>query len=157
MENDRHETHDTTLSVEENKAPKLSPLKHDEDGGEIGDPTPMQPPLGYRKTPSLSEQIAQQVRIAHLKILEDQSVSETDDEADDFEVGDDYEPLSKYENDHVPTLAKLKARAKEINDQIREHNLKAAIELHKNNIKKPGSPAAQPPDNDLTLPKEPTE
>jgi len=138
---------------EEHKAPKFSPGKHDEYGREIGDPTPMQPPLGYKKALSLSEQIAQQVRIAHLKILEDSAIDETDEDADDFQVGDDFEPLSPHENDHVPTLAALKKRAREINDAIRKKNTELAIEAHKNAIKKTAavtSPAAQPPDNDLT-------
>jgi len=132
---------------------KKSPLKHDETGGEILDPTPMQPPLGYKRTPTLSEQIAQQVRIAQLRILEDAALHETEDEADDFEVGDDFEPLSQYENDHMPTLANLKKKAAEINKQIRQRNLELAIEANKNAIKKSAavtSPPAQPADNNVT-------
>jgi len=142
-------THDTTLKTHENTAPKRAPDRHDENGGEIGDPTPMQPPLGYKRTPTLSEQIAQQVRIQTLKNLEDSFEPETDEEADDFEVGDDYEPLSKYENDHVPTLKVLKERAKAIQEAIRKKNTEQAIENYKKSIKKPATPAAQPPDNDI--------
>lgn len=143
--------HDTTKTSGLSEA-KRSPEKHDEDGGEVIDPTPMQPPLGYKRSLSLSEQIAQQVRIAHLKILEDSAVSETEDEADDFEVGDEYEPLSKYENDHMPTLANLKKKAAEINAAIKKRNTELAIEAHKNAIKKTAavtSPPAQPADNTL--------
>lgn len=145
-------THDTTKSSGLSE-PKRSPDKHDENGGEICDPTPMQPPLGYRKTLSLSEQIVQQVRIAQLKILEDNMVHETDDEADDFEVGDDFEPLSKHENDHMPTLANLKKKAAEIQAAIRKRNTELAIEAHKNSIKKTQavtSPPAQPENNNIT-------
>lgn len=143
--------HDTTKSSGASE-PKRAPEKHDENGGEILDPTPMQPPLGYKRSLSLSEQIAQQVRIAHLKILEDSAVSETEDEADDFEIGEEYEPLSKYENDHMPTLANLKKKAAEINAAIKKRNTELAIEAHKNAIKKTAavtSPAAQPADNTL--------
>lgn len=113
---------------------KRSQEKHTKEGYEITDPTPMQPPLGYKRSLSLSEQIAQQVRIAHLKILEDAAIAETEDEADDFEIGDDYEPMSKYENDHMPTLGNLKKRAKEINDAIEKRKLELAISQHKEKI-----------------------
>lgn len=136
--------HDTTRqSTEQVVEPKRSAAKHDENGGEVLDPTPMQPPLGYKKTPSLAEQIQQQVRIALLKRLEDEQLEETEDEADDFEVGDDFEPLSQYENDHMPTLANLKKKAAEINAAIKKRNLELAIEANKSAIKKAGSP---PPD-----------
>lgn len=115
---------------------KRSEEKHTEEGFEIVDPTPMQPPLGYKRSLSLSEQIAQQVRIAHLKILEDSAVSETEEEADDFEIGDDYEPLSKYENDHMPTLGNLKKKAAEINAAIEKRKLELAINAHKEKIAK---------------------
>lgn len=107
----------------------------------------MQPPLGYKRSLSLAEQIAQQVRIAQLKILEDSAIGETEDEADDFEIGEDFEPLSPYENDHMPTLANLKKRAKEINDAIEARKLELAINQHKEKIakhnekKEPAQPA----------------
>lgn len=137
-------THDTTRqSTEQLIEPKRSAERHNSHGEEVLDPTPMQPPLGYKKTPSLSEQIQQQVRIAQLKMLEDMALEETEDEADDFEIGDDYEPLSKHENDHMPSLANLKKKAAEINAAIKKRNLELAIEANKDAIKKAGSP---PPD-----------
>jgi len=141
--------HDTTKSSGQS-APKRAPDKHDENGLEIGDPTPMEPPLGYRKTLSLSEQIQQQVRIAQLKILEDSALDETEDEADDFEIGEDYEPLSAHENDHMPTLANLKKRAKEINDKIEKRKLELAIQAQNERINKHNRKAAevQNPDTD---------
>lgn len=138
-------THDTTTS----RAPgmKMSPEKHTPNGEEKGNPTPMQPPLGYKKTLSLHEQIAIQVRRMKLELLRDEDVTETEEEADDFEVGDDYEPLSKWENDHMPSVKTLKARAAEINKQIAEANRKAAIEAHEKalKLKTPATPPAQPP------------
>lgn len=110
--------------------------RHNDDGEEILDPVPMQPPLGYKKTLSLSEQIAQQVRRMKLELLQDDSIQETDEEADDFEVGDDFEPLSPYENDHIPSIKQLKQRAKEINEQIKEANRRAAIAAHEKALKK---------------------
>jgi len=146
----KNTNHDTTAQSDVFRAEKLSPQRHNEKGEEILDPTPMQPPLGYKKSLSLSEQIAQQVRISLIKRLEDEMEPETDEEADDFVVGDDYEPLSKYENDHVPTIGELKKKAKQIQDAIRKKNAEAAVEMYKKSIKKPADPPAQPPDNDLT-------
>lgn len=132
---------------------KRSEARHNEAGEEILDPTPMQPPLGYRKTLSLSEQIAQQVRIAHLKILEDTAVAETEEEADDFEVGEDFEPLSPYENDHMPTIANLKKKAKEINDAIEKRKLELAIDQHKEKIarhERKAAPEAPPTEEETS-------
>lgn len=142
-------SHDTTKS-EGHSAPKLSPQRHDDNGYEKLDPTPMQPPLGYKKTLSLSEQILQQVRQYKQQLLEDDAIEETDEEADDFEVGEDFEPLSPYENDHIPSVKKLKADAKAINAKRTEAIRKKAIEEHE--AKKA---AAKPPtDPALTTTKE---
>lgn len=154
-----YNTHDTTEISSVFKEEKKSPQKHDENGGEIGDPTPMQPPLGYKRTLSLSEQIAQQVRIANLKILEDMALEETEEEADDFEVGEDFEPLSPHENDHMPTLGNLKKKALEINNAIKKRQTELAIEAHKKSIRKTSavtSPAAQPLNQDVTTIDDPT-
>lgn len=148
-------THDTTQSIGSSEKRTLD--KHNETGGEILDPRPMQPPLGYKRTLSLSEQIAQQVRIANLRILEDMAIAETEDDADDFNVGEDFEPLSQHENDHMPTLANLKRKAAEINAAIKKRNTELAIEGHKNAIRKTQavtSPPAQPVNNDLTSAEE---
>jgi len=138
-------SHDTTATSTVERAPKLSPLRHDATGGEVLDPQPMQPPLGYKKQLSLTEQIRQQVRL-HALSLEDNDITETDEEADDFEIGEDYEPLSKHENDHIPTVKELKQKAAAINKKIREANNKAAIAEHEKKVKAmaPAKPAPQP-------------
>jgi len=87
--------HDTTKTTVDKPA-KQAAIRHNEFGEEILDPIPMQPPLGYKKQLSLTEQIRQQVRL-HALSLEDNSITENDEEADDFDVGDDYEPSSPYE------------------------------------------------------------
>lgn len=118
---------------------KRSEARHSADGGELLDPVPMQPPMGYKKTPTLSEQIAQQVRRMKLELLQDDSIGETDEEADDFEVGDDFEPLSPHENDHIPSIKTLKRQAQEINKKIEEANRRAAIAAHEKALKKPAA------------------
>lgn len=137
-------THDTTQVTHENRLPGRAPEKHDDNGGELGDPTPMEPPLGYKRSLSLSEQIAQQVRIAQLRQLEDAAIDETEDEADDFEIGEDYEPLSKYENDTMPTLANLKKRAAQINAAIEKRKLQLAIDQQKDRIQRHNDKKAAP-------------
>lgn len=127
---------------------KRSENKHTPEGYEITDPTPMQPPLGYKKSLSLSEQIAQQVRIAQLKILEDSALQESEDEADDFDVGDDFEPLSQHENENMPTLANLKKKAAEINAAIEKRKLEVAISQHKEKIAKTKAKMDPAPDAD---------
>lgn len=64
------------------------------------DPIPMQPPIGYKKQPSLSDQIRDMVRSEHLaRQLAAQGV-ETFDEADDFDIPDDpIDPSTPYEGD----------------------------------------------------------
>lgn len=125
-------------------AKKRSVMRHSPSGEELLDPTPMQPPLGYKKAPSLSEMIAQQVRQMKLENLLDQTLEETDEEADDFEVGDDVEPMSKWENDHIPSIKVLKKRAKQINDAIKEANRRAAVAAHEKALKKPASITTPP-------------
>lgn len=141
------ETHDTTKTSAAEKEPSQAELRHNENGEEILDPIPMQPPLGYKRTLSLSEQIAQQVRLHNLA-LQDDAIDETDEEADDFEVGDDFEPLSPHENDHMPSVKKLKEQAKALNKKIREAQNKRAIEEYekkKGELSPPPTPAAEPP------------
>jgi len=100
---------------------KLAPSRHTPEGHEQLDPKPMQPPLGYKKAPSLSEQIRQQVLAAKLAELD--HLEETEEEADDFDVDDDLGPYSPHENEGMPTIKELKARVEEINAEIKRQNI----------------------------------
>lgn len=86
------------------------------DGHEILNPTPMQPPLGYKATLSLAEQIRQQVRA--FKALDD-TEPESEEEADDFEVDDDPQPESRWENDMIPSIKETRARARLLEAQAK--------------------------------------
>lgn len=136
----------------ENYTKKLAYQRHDVNGNEMLNPVPLSPPLGYKKTPTLSEQIMHQVRQAKLQLLYDGDIDETDEEADDFDVGDDFEPLSQYENDHIPSIKVLKQRRDQINAQIQEANRRAAIAAHENALRKPAS-VTTPNINNLPDPK----
>lgn len=61
------------------------------------DPTPMAPPLGFKRRPSLADQIREMVRNERLQRELDEAGYETFEEADDFDVGDDFDPTSAYE------------------------------------------------------------
>lgn len=83
----------------------------DEDGKELLDGTPMAPPIGYRKQPSLSDQIRAMVRSEKLRLEVESAGAESFEEADDFDVGDDYDPRSPYEEVFDPTpIEELKRR-----------------------------------------------
>jgi len=66
-------------------------------GKEIVDGTPLQPPLGYKKQESLHEQIRRMVVSEQLRLAAEQAGMETFEEADDFDVGDDLDPTSPFE------------------------------------------------------------
>lgn len=129
---------------------KWTDLRHNERGEEILDPTPIQPPLGYKRPPTLSEQIRAQVVAAKLDEL--YSMEETQEEADDFEVGDDFTPLSPHENDHIPNISDLKKQVERINNQIQAANLENYKKtLEEEYTKKHGRPPpkAASPESDL--------
>lgn len=92
------------------------------DGREYNDPTPMAPPVGYKRQPTMVEIIRAQVRDALLaKELAAQGV-ETFEEADDFDVGDDYDPSSPWENDFDPPIREVLQEAEKA---VREREKKA--------------------------------
>jgi len=74
-----------------------------EDGREKPDPTPLAPPIGYVKQPHLWEQMREMVRHQLSEAAVD-SGRESFEEADDFDVGDDYDPTSPYEEVFEPYI-----------------------------------------------------
>lgn len=87
-----------------------------EDNKEILNPTPVAPPIGYKPSLSLAEQIRQQVRA--FKHMED-TEPETEEEADDFEIEDDPQPHSRWENDMIPSIKESRARLRALEEQER--------------------------------------
>lgn len=65
------------------------------------DPTPMAPPIGYIKQPSMIDVVRGQIA-AHNKQVAMQE-AETFAEAEDFDVGDDYDPASPWEEQFQPS------------------------------------------------------
>lgn len=69
----------------------------DEYGREVPNPLPLAPPIGYKKHVSIAEQMRQMIRqVSHEASM---AGAETEDEANDFEVGEDMDPHSPWEND----------------------------------------------------------
>lgn len=88
-----------------------------EDGREVIDPTPMAPPVGYKRQPSMVQLIREMVRSERLAADLDAAGYETFEEAEDFDVGDDFEPNSPYENEFDPPLKTILADGKRAQDE----------------------------------------
>lgn len=86
----------------------------DELGREIPDPTPMEPPLGYIKQPSLQDQIRMMVLSEKLRLEVESAGAETFEEADDFDVGDDYDPHSPWENEFDPDYSEIRSEVERL-------------------------------------------
>jgi len=66
---------------------------------ERGDPTPLAPPVGFKREPSLFELIQQKMLEHKVNQLQEELGAETPEEAEDFDVDEDgsTEPASPYE------------------------------------------------------------
>lgn len=85
----------------------------DELGRELPDSTPLEPPLNYQKTPSLSDQIRDLIRSEKLKQAAEEAGYESFDDADDFEIEDDPYPYSPYEDEFSTPLQELHRRRRQ--------------------------------------------
>lgn len=106
------------------------------DGREKASSTPVAPPIGYIKQPSMVENIRDMVR-REMSIAAAEAGMETFEEADDFEVGDDYDPRSPYEElfDPPPNLPGMRASTEGKGEREGEGEAE------------PPSPASQTPKN----------
>lgn len=121
--------------IEENHFKQERPTRLNERGQEVLDSTPMQPPVGYKKSPSISDQIAQAVRSQRLAEEAAAAGFETFEEADDFDVGDDFDPETPFENEFDVPVKELKRRAK-ADRQRRESARETVDEASKKQAKK---------------------
>jgi len=94
--------------------PRFRPrdLLLDKDGRFLPDPVPMAPPVGYVKQESMSDIVRRMVQGEHLRLAALEAGQETFDEAEDFDVGDDFDPTSPYEEifDPVDTAVRDRLR-----------------------------------------------
>lgn len=77
----------------------------DEKGWEVLDPTPIARPLRFSRPPTQLEEIRRLMAMVSREA--EQQGHETFEEADDFEVGDDYDPQSPWELSIDQELARL--------------------------------------------------
>lgn len=99
-------------------------------GQEVLDPTPVAPPVGFERQESMFDIVQRMLKQELLKKELGEQGFETFEEADDFEVGDDFEPYSPHENDLDPDYATIRA------DVETSQKLKAAVK---------GKPASEEP------------
>lgn len=71
------------------RAKRAAQVFLDSDGYEVLDPTPIAPPIGYKKSPSMFDLVRQQIRSEKLAQEAREQGLETFDEADDFDIPDD--------------------------------------------------------------------
>jgi len=69
----------------------------DHNGHELPNPTPMQPPVGYVRHKTIAEQMREMIRMASYEAAA--AGAESEEEANDFDVGEDMEPSSPWEHD----------------------------------------------------------
>lgn len=88
------------------------------DGSEVLDPTPMAPPIGYVKQPSMVEIVRNMVRSEKLALLAAEAGMETFEESEDFDVGDEAEDLlSGFENEFDPPISEVREAVEEARRQ----------------------------------------
>lgn len=87
-------------------------------GREIGDPTPVAPPVGYKKQPTMVEHIRNMIRSERLAMETAAAGAETFEESEDFDIGDDFDPRTPYENDFDPSYQEIVSSVEESRQQV---------------------------------------
>jgi len=87
------------------------------EGQQAPDPTPIAPPIGYKRQPTMVEIVRDMVRSERLAQEALASGHETFEESEDFDIGDDPEDLrSGFENDFDPPVRELLRAGQEAMD-----------------------------------------
>lgn len=119
-------------------AEKMEERRLTPDGvSEMPDPTPVAPPIGYKRQPSMVDHIREMVR-RELSARAEEAGLETFEESDDFDVPDDMEPASAYEMapDYEP-VGSFRARK-----EVEEAEAKLAAERQAAEVDRQGPPEA---------------
>lgn len=75
----------------------------------VPDPVPVAPPVGYERPPSMIDTVRNMIRSEQLRREVEAAGFETFQEADDFDVGDDYDPSSPYEETFDPVAERVES------------------------------------------------
>lgn len=95
--------------------PVTGVMVQDEFGREVLDNTPMAPPIGYKKQPSMVEIVRDMVRSERLRVEAAEMGRESFEDADDFDIPDDpVDPSSPFENDFDPPVKELLQAGNEV-------------------------------------------
>lgn len=115
-----------------------------ETGVPVPDPTPLAPPIGYKKHPSMVEIVRDMVRSERLAQEAAASGHETFEESEDFDVGDEPEQLrSKWENQFDPPLEEILKAGREVLTEREKHE--KARKASKEAAGKSGGAGGTPP------------
>lgn len=93
-------------------------VEYNERGEELLDPRPMSVAVGFKRPPSLAEMVKNLVRNERVQRDFETHGIETFDEADDFEVGDDLDPSSPWEESFDPDYPHIAARMQEVTSGV---------------------------------------
>lgn len=106
--------HPTTGEILDHRGRRLNSA-----GAEILDPTPIAPPVGFKKQPSMFDIQRDMLHQAMRELAEAQG-KETLEESLDFDIGDDIDPESEWETslDGTERLEDLIEHAHEYNDAV---------------------------------------
>lgn len=122
----------------------------DPKGRELVDPTPIAPPVGYKRVPTLVEQLRQMVRSESLAREAREAGYETFEEADDFDIPDDpLDPKSSHEIGFDPPIPISELRRRQAAEMASEDPLSSQATTPPSQGAEPASGGAQAP---LTAP-----
>lgn len=108
---------------------KLGAKRQTRDGAEIPDEVPLAPPVGYRREPSMVDHIRSVIMGEQIRRAAHAAGYETFEEADDFDIDEDYEPGSEFEmeQDFEP-VSSLKAKEELARKEAELAKQRAALE-----------------------------
>lgn len=104
---------------------KKAHMHHTPEGSEVPDPVPIAPPVGYVRTKPIREQLREMVQSEALARAARDSGNETFEEAEDFDVGDDIDPRSPWEEQFEPMPSRTDTMA-----DVVERGFSAALSKH---------------------------
>lgn len=88
---------------------KMASRGIDETGRQVPDPTPMAPPIGFNRQPSMVETVRAMVQSEALRAAAEAGGAETFEESEDFDIEGEEQLRSPWENEFDPPLSEILA------------------------------------------------
>lgn len=138
---------------EEDYRKKLGLKRLNEFGQEIPDRVPMEPPVGFKKQPSIFENMREMVKAELARKAIDEGF-DTEDDDNNFDIPEDRDPLSKHEYTEMDE-ERVTTTAAAINKKISDDKAaaKAAMAARSSEPPKAGQGPAEPAREALDAPK----